>query len=150
MRTIVAAILSLVAFTCLTLAPAPLAHAAPQTLNANSYLDYATKTYDAYLGVNSTDWVALPGQPTKTFHRICITDDSGSTMQIGNGTSPSITVQLTYTGGTGASTRTTCFPFGLTYLGSSVSIWVRTLKSASSGGTGGATTSGHQVVNFLY
>lgn len=117
------------------------AEAAPATLNANSYLHYSDKNYDV-TGVNS-DWVALPGQPIRTFHRICIQDTSGKTIALGQGISPSITTQFVIPPTVGASGVPVCYPFGLTFLGTAYSLWIKVLH-------GGRAVSGESVINFLY
>jgi len=140
------AALMALAFLTASIVATPDAHAtAPSTLNAYSYLDYGAApsalTYNQQ-GVAS-DWVALPGQPSRTFHRICVQDTSGKTIALGNGASPSITTQLIIAPQVGQSAQVTCYPFGLSYGGSSQSIWIKSYA-------GGQANSGQNVINFLY
>ncbi len=127
------------------------AEAAPATLNASSYLNFADSNAGTYnvTGVGTSDWVALPGQPTKTFHRVCIQNTSGATLELGNGASPAITRQFLIPPTAGQSAAPVCYPFGLTYLGSSVSLWIRAVHGGTAG-SGSRITSGELIFNFLY
>lgn len=115
--------------------------------NSSSYLDY----HDQPVTVDT--WKLLPVQPTKTFHRMTVFDNSGYAIEYGIGTGAipqSANVQrfLLHQGNAPADARVVEYPVGLSYQGSTVDIWIRRV-----GGTSGASSqiqSGQNVTNFIY
>ncbi len=151
-KFLIAGLMACAVFALSTLTFEREAKATTPTLNQSSYINYATVGTINYnvTGVGATDWVALPGQPTRTFHRICVQDTSGKTMELGQGVSPSITRQLLIPPTAGSSAVPVCYPMGLTYLGSTVSLWIRTVHGGSTGNASGFTSSGENVITFFY
>jgi hypothetical protein len=113
--------------------------------NATSWFNYANGIdISNPSGSSNGQWWALPGQPSKTFHRISVKDSSGCPIYIGHGTSPSQVADLIVGGSGVTDLNPVVYPMGLSYGGSATCIWWKRVSSACE------PTSGDQIVNFIY
>lgn len=140
-------ILSLFAFVALSLSFVHTAGAvsscSTSSLNCSSYMLFDTVyRSDSDRLVNTSLWQPLPNQPVRSFHRLTVKNTSGQSIEIGYGTYAGVVRHVLIAADVGASAQTIVYPFGLSYGGTSQSVYIRAVS--------GNATSGELTVNFLY
>lgn len=111
--------------------------------NSSSYLLYdVIYRSNSDRNVGTALWIPLPSQPTKSFRYIAIKDTSGQTMELGTGPYSNIVRQMIIPASTGASAQIVQYNMGLSYAGTSSSIYIRAVS--------GNATSGENMINFFY